>query len=800
MESTLPEPAEIITEISRLKDRVAELEQRENVLSDENRSLRELCSRSTMGYQALDENGCIVEVNQAWLNFLGYSWQEVVGMNFGELLHPDWKNQFQENFSRFKALGEVQSVEFKMRKKDGSFVFVSINGRISKDSQGRFQQTNCILHDITRLKQIEGKLVRSEKKWLNTIVSIPLIAISLDLRGRIVFANSHFLKLVGWSEQEVIGHDWFDMFIPDDIRDEIRQVFSKTMEKKDTLDFSNYENDIVTRTGERRTVAWSNVLSKGTHGDIIDVTCLGVDLSERKRIEEALRHYTFLMKEMGKAAKIGGWEFDPATGKGSWTEEVARIHEVDPGQETSVETGLSFYSDESRARITEAIEEAIATGNPYELELELTTANGTHKWVKTIGHPYFENDKVIKVRGSFQDITALKLADREREILQKQLIQAQKMESVGRLAGGVAHDFNNMLSVILGFSEIAICQTEKNQPIYTDLLEIQQAARHSADLTRQLLAFARKQTVSPKILDLNDTVESMLGMLRRLIGEDIELLWLPGKKLGLIKIDPSQIDQILANLCVNARDAISDTGKVIIRTSDMIVDETLQTRQADVLPGRYILLSVSDTGCGMDRQTQMQLFEPFFTTKEMGKGTGLGLASVYGIVKQNNGFIDFSSEPGEGSIFRIYLPQYGDGEESLRSNDPVTPALRGSETILLVEDEPSILRVVKRMIEALGYKVLAANSAVEAIDLARAHAGELHLLVTDVIMPEMNGRDLANALKPICPALKNLFMSGYTADVIAHHGVLDEGTVFIHKPFTPQDLAVKIREALTETA
>jgi CheY-like chemotaxis protein len=356
-----------------------------------------------------------------------------------------------------------------------------------------------------------------------------------------------------------------------------------------------------------------------------------------------------------------------------------------------------------------------------------------------------------------------------------------------------------MLSVILGFSEIAICQTEKNQPIYTDLLEIQQAARHSADLTRQLLAFARKQTVSPKILDLNDTVESMLGMLRRLIGEDIELLWLPGKKLGLIKIDPSQIDQILANLCVNARDAISDTGKITIRTSDMIVDETLQARQADVQPGRYILLSVSDTGCGMNGETQMQLFEPFFTTKELGKGTGLGLASVYGIVKQNNGFIDFSSEPGEGSIFRIYLPQYGDGEESLRSNDPASPALRGSETILLVEDEPAILRVVKRMIEALGYKVLVANSAVEAIDLARAHAGELQLLVTDVIMPEMNGRDLADILKPICPALKNLFMSGYTADVIAHHGVLDEGTVFIHKPFTPQDLAVKIREALTET-
>jgi CheY-like chemotaxis protein len=350
--------------------------------------------------------------------------------------------------------------------------------------------------------------------------------------------------------------------------------------------------------------------------------------------------------------------------------------------------------------------------------------------------------------------------------------------------------------VILGYSELALNQVEADQPMYSALQGIQQAARRSADLTRQLLAFARKQTVAPKVLDLNETVASMLNMLRRLIGENIDLAWLPGESLGSIKMDPSQIDQILANLCVNARDAIGEAGKVTIETNNVFLDEAYCAGHAGFVPGRYVLLALSDNGCGMDRETLSHLFEPFFTTKEMGKGTGLGMATVYGIIKQNNGFINVYSEPGLGTTLKMYLPRYVAKGDWLPEPEAAKPAATGHETILLVEDEPMILEMTKVMLQHQGYNVLPAFSPGEAIRLALDHAGEIHLLMTDVVMPEMNGRDLARNLLSLYPDLKRLFMSGYTANVIAHHGVLDEGIHFIQKPFTMQDLATKIRNVL----
>lgn len=393
-------------------------------------------------------------------------------------------------------------------------------------------------------------------------------------------------------------------------------------------------------------------------------------------------------------------------------------------------------------------------------------------------------------------ITERKRAEEEREKLQGQLAQAQKMESVGRLAGGVAHDFNNMLGVIIGHTELALEQVEQTQPLYVSLVEIRKAAQRSTELTRQLLAFARKQTVTPKVLDLNNTVEGMLNMLQRLIGEDIELAWRPGKDIGLIKMDPSQIDQILANLCVNARDAIMNTGMVAIETDSAAFDEVYCEEHPGFVPGEYVLLAVNDDGCGMDRDTLDKLFEPFFTTKPMGKGTGLGLATVYGIVKQNDGFINVYSEPGHGTTFKIYLPRCATKDALMPKEELARPVAGGQETILLVEDEPGILKMTLKMLERQGYTVLAASTPGGAMSQAAQYKGEIHLLMSDVIMPEMNGRDLAKDLLSIYPDLKLLFMSGYTADVIAHHGVLEEGVHFIQKPFSINDLAAKVREVL----
>jgi len=403
---------------------------------------------------------------------------------------------------------------------------------------------------------------------------------------------------------------------------------------------------------------------------------------------------------------------------------------------------------------------------------------------------------VLDPAGSIVNYVAVKHDITEHLRLTNDLHQAQKMESVGRLAGGVAHDYNNALSVILGYTEMAMDRTAPADPLYADLQEIRKAAESSADLTRQLLAFARKQSIAPKVFDLNEAVEGMLKILRRLIGEDIDLAWLPGANLCPVQMDPSQLDQILANLCINARDAIGDVGKITIETETVTFDEAYCADHPEFFPGDFVLLALSDDGCGMDKETSEKIFEPFFTTKELGKGTGLGLATVYGIVKQNNGFITVYSEIGQGTTFKIYLSRHKGMAGRVMEDNPPDPAPSGHETILLVEDEPAILKMSKMILERLGYRVLAAGSPADAIRLAEAHTAEIHLLITDVVMPGMNGRDLADRLSARCPALKHLFMSGYTANVIIHRGVLDEGVFFIQKPFSVKELAVKVRKAI----
>lgn len=378
--------------------------------------------------------------------------------------------------------------------------------------------------------------------------------------------------------------------------------------------------------------------------------------------------------------------------------------------------------------------------------------------------------------------------------MEAQLAQAQKLESVGRLAGGVAHDYNNMLGVILGRADLALRRTAESDPIREDLDEILKAASRSAAVTRQLLAFARRQAITPRVLDLNDTVEGMLKMLRRLIGEDIELRWLPCGGLWPVLMDPSQVDQILANLCVNARDAITDVGLVTIETDNVDFDEDDCAGRPGFTPGSYVRLSVSDTGCGMDQETLRRIFEPFFTTKEPGKGTGLGLATVYGIVKQNQGFVNVYSEPGNGTTFAIYLPRTSGrvDEPDARADAPVTSG--HGETVLLVEDEEAILTLTSAMLTRLGYRVLTAATPGEAERIAAANT--LDLVISDVVMPDMNGRDLIDRLRRGRPDVKHLFMSGYTSDIIAHRGIVDGHTRFLQKPFTLSTLAAAVRAAL----
>nr|WP_319396438.1 ATP-binding protein [uncultured Desulfobacter sp.] len=428
-------------------------------------------------------------------------------------------------------------------------------------------------------------------------------------------------------------------------------------------------------------------------------------------------------------------------------------------------------------------------GKVHQATLQTPRPEGIRNF-RIVSSPVFgQSGEIWAVIEMVDDIT-------EQISLEDQLRQAQKMESVGRLAGGVAHDFNNMIGVILGYGELALTKTGADHVAYRYIEKIMDAAQRSATIIRQLLAFARKQTISPRILDINATVDGITKILKRLIGEDIELVWRPGKGVWPVKMDPGQVDQILANLCINARDAIVNVGNITIETGNIEFDEAYTSRHMGFQPGEYVRLTVSDTGSGMDAETLNNIFEPFFTTKDAVKGTGLGLATVYGIVKQNNGFINVYSEPGQGSSFKIYLPRQKSLPDPLPIIKKETPVQHGQETILLVEDNLSFLKLAELMLQELGYRVLACRTPGDAIELVRGHQQKIHLLLTDVIMPEMNGRELFNNMQAVYPKLRHLFMSGYTANIISHHGVLDENVNFVAKPFSKKKLAAKVREAL----
>ena len=555
---------------------------------------------------------------------------------------------------------------------------------------------------------------------------------------------------------------------------------------------------------------WQQFNLRTKEGDIVKILCknvilptgyslvIGVDMREMLALEEALNvskeRFDLLVNRLNDV--VWSAEMDGSIIEVNHAlEAVYGISEEEFIRNPRL--WLELVHPEDR-RIAEASAEQLRTTGHAEAEYRIVRPDGEIRWIrdrKSILSD--EKGQSRQMGGIANDITELKKKEAEKESLQNQLNQALKMEAVGRLAGGVAHDFNNMLSVILGYSQMAMRRIERSHRIYADLEQIYRAGERSANLTRQLLAFARQQTIAPQVLDLNSIVAEMLKMLQRLIRENVEIVWKPGANLWPVKMDPSQVDQILANLAVNARDAIKDVGKLTLETENVVIDDAYSARYSYAIPGEFVMLAVSDNGRGMDQEILDRIFEPFFTTKGQ-KGTGLGLATVYGIVKQNDGFTNVYSEPGQGTTFKIYLPRFASAiqEETAGQNQEIP---RGNgESVLVVEDEPQILDFCKKTLEYLGYRAIEANTPMEAIKLAKEHSGKIDLLLTDVIMPEMNGRELATQIRSINPNIKPLFMSGYTSNVIAHHGALDEGIVFVQKPLELNDLAKKLREALKQ--
>ena len=605
-------------------------------------------------------------------------------------------------------------------------------------------------------------------------------------------------RMLGYTTDVQPGRfsSWFEAIHPDD-RDQTMLQYQDCLKKQ--RESIEVECRLKTADG-----TWKWVLTRGrviewnAQGQARRILGTLVDITEPKQMMEALRQSEEQFRSIFHVVNVGIVQVDPQNGQ--ILKSNAKYREI-TGYTSEELLKLKFPElthPDDRASDWGVFQRAVrGETTAYTAEKRYIRKNGEVIWV-VISASFLrdQNGTPIRSVGVCTDITAQRHAEEEREKLQAQLLQSQKLESVGRLAGGVAHDFNNVLGVIIGNVELMQDELPASSNLSEYASEILKAAERAASLTRQLLAFARKQTVAPKVQNLNDTVGNMLKMLDRLIGEDIDLAWIPSQPLWLVKMDTTQVDQILANLCVNARDAISGNGKVTIETANVVFDEAYCQDHTGTVPGEYVLLAVSDDGCGMDKEIQRKIFEPFFTTKAVGHGSGLGLATVFGIVKQNNGFINVYSEPGKGSTFKIYLPRH-QGSETVESSCEQTMTPHGhGETVLLVEDDQSLLALSTHMLESEGYTVLAASTPDDAVQLAKDFSNPIHLLITDVIMPGMNGRDLQRILHETRPSMRSLFMSGYTANVIAHHGVLDANVQFIQKPFGRNAILQKVRSVL----
>ena len=611
--------------------------------------------------------------------------------------------------------------------------------------------------------------------------------IGKTLDGKIVSWNAGAERMYGYSAAEAIGSS-ISMLVPGGVASESDLIFEK-LRRGERVE--HYETVRVRKDGESLYVSLSIFPILDRTGNPVGAATIARDITKNKRAEEALRRSEERFKLIEENIDEVFWISDP---------DISEITYISPAYErvwgrtrkSLLENPISFIEGihpDDRERVLSDLELQKA-GKPFDHEYRVTHPDGSTRWIWDRGFPIRDDaGRLTHYAGVAQDIT-------ERRRLEGQFRQAQKMEAVGRLAGGVAHDFNNLLTIINGYSELALERLHPDDPLRSSIEEITKAGGQAASLTRQLLAFSRQQVLAPRVLDLNALVADVEKMLRRLIGEDIDLVMVPGAELGRVKADPGQIEQILVNLAVNARDAMPEGGKLVIETANVEIDDAYARSHPVVTPGRYVMLAMSDTGTGMDAATQAHIFEPFFTTKEHGKGTGLGLSTVYGIVKQSGGFVWVYSEPGLGSTFKIYLPLVEDAAESVPGPEARELPFGGSETILLVEDEEAVRTLASRILQERGYRVLESASPDDALQIAEHHQEPIALLLTDVVLPKMSGRKIAEHLTLLRPSMKVLYMSGYTDDAIVRSGVLEANTAFLQKPFTPSGLARKVREVL----
>lgn len=720
-----------------------------------------------------DYQGIILEANHHICTMFGMGRHTLIGRHISEL--PFCPQSIDAAPFRFDLLrqGETVISERDFLRPDGSVISVEMRSKMMPD--GTYQS---IYRDITVRRQIEQALRESEEKFALSFAASPdAVNINRLDDGMYVDINTGFTELSGYTRDDVDGKTSIELNIWHDLKD--RETLVQALRATGHCD--NLEAVFRRKDGSLGIGLLSaRVIYLGQVPHILSITR---DITQKRQAAADLERLRVAIEQAGEVVVI--------------TDTLGNIQYANPAFERT--SGYCFAEvHQQSTRILKSGQHDAA----YYQNLWTTIASG-QTWSgrmvnrKKDGSLYTEEATISPVfdqSGAIVNYVAIKRDITAQLKLEAQYLQAQKMESVGRLTGGVAHDFNNMLAVIIGFTELAMVKSTREDPAYADLERILEAAHRSADIVQQLLAFARKQAIAPKVIDLNRLVDGMLKFLRRLIGEDTELRWMPADELPTVCMDPVQVDQILANLCINARDAIDEGGIIELATGRVMVDAAFCRSHPGAQPGEYVTLVVRDNGCGMEAEVIEKIFDPFFTTKGT-LGTGLGLATVYGIVSQNNGIITVESEPGKGTTFVLYLPADTGEALSCAATAINTLGFGREETILLVEDDPGVLDLGRTMLETLGYRVLTASSPSLALELM-AHTETVDLLLTDVVMPEMNGAQLAKQLRELRPELRVLFMSGYTADIIAPHGVLHEDLHFLQKPFDLHTISSKVREAL----
>ena len=777
------------TELRRVNERlqreITERRRTEAVLREYERAIE----GSQDMIAVVDQNYNYLLANDAFRKYRGMEKEQVVGRSVPAILGREVFERVVKKHLDTCFQGEVVQYEMKytypeLGERDLLVSYFPIEG-----PKG-INRVACVIQDITERKQTENALRESERRY-RALFEGSRDAIYITTReGEIIDANQSMLDLFGYSRKEIIGLNARKTYVhPED-----RTKFQQEIEREGYV--RDYEIKLRKKDGTEMECLLTATVRR-VDRNIVGYQGIIRDITERKRVLNELRTEKERFETLAENAPFG-MVMIPKDGTFEYIN--PKFRELFGYDLREVPNGKTWfrkaYPDPTyRHHVISAWLhdlEGSKSGEKRPRTFTVTCKDGTEKIINFIPVQLETGENLM----ACENVTELKRAEEEKAALQEQLRQSQKMEAIGRLAGGTAHDFNNLLTVIRGYSQLCRHGLKQGDPLRENINEIQNATERAATLTRQLLAFSRRQVMEMKVLDLNTLLRDLEMMLRRVIGEDIELVTLLVKDLGRVKADPGQIEQVIINLAVNARDAMPNGGKLTIETANVGLDESYVRSHMDVKPGRYVMFSVSDTGLGMTPEVKERVFEPFFTTKEEGKGTGLGLSTAYGIVKQSEGNIWVYSEPGKGTTFKIYLPRVEEPLEEVGKKVVVQGLPRGDETILVVEDEEKVRRLIVEILMKQGYKVLEASHGDNALSIHGKHNGPIHLVLIDVVMPGMSGSELAKRLTSLDPKIKVLYMSGYADNTIVHHGVLEKGVSYIQKPFTMEGLARKVREVL----